>query len=73
MKVKFDYSRLKGRIIERFGTASAFASAMGFKPNMLTSRLKNETPWKDQDILTACKLLCISPEEIPAYFFTPKF
>lgn len=73
MKVKFDYSRLKGRIVEKFGTASAFAIALGFKPNMVTARLKNGTPWRDYEIWEACKQLGISPEEIPAYFFAPKF
>lgn len=72
-KQKFDYSRLKGRIVEKFGTAGNFAGAIGFKANMLTTRLRNGTPWKDCEIWAACEALGISPEEIPAYFFAPKF
>lgn len=72
-KVRFDYSRLKGRIIERYGTLGGFAAALGFKPGMLTTRLRNGTPWKDCEIWKACKLLGISPEEIHAYFFAVKF
>ena len=72
-KVRFDYSRLKGRIVEIFGTAGRFAEALGFKPNMLTARMRNGTPWKDCEIYAACELLGISPEEIPVYFFAVKF
>lgn len=72
-KWKFDYSRLKGRIVEKFGTAGSFAEALGFKPNMLTARLRNGTPWKDCEIYAACELLGIAPGEIPYYFFVPKF
>lgn len=73
MKTKFDYSKLRGLIIEKYGTCANFARAMGFSCGALSARLKNLTGWKDSEIYRACELLGVVPEEIPIYFFTPKF
>ena len=71
--IKFDYSKLKGRIVEKCGNSAGFARAMVMKPGSVSSRLRNGTPWNDQDIARACEVLQIDPGEIPAYFFAPKF
>jgi hypothetical protein len=70
--IKFDYSLLRGRIIEKYGKCAAFADAIGFKRNSLSYRLRNGTPWKDYEMLRACELLDIAPEELYLYFLTPK-
>lgn len=72
-KIKFDYSLLKGLIVEKFGTSAKFAEAMGWAPNLVSYRLRNGTPWRDDEIYAACGLLGISQQDIPSYFFVPKF
>jgi hypothetical protein len=72
-KVMFDFRRLRGRIIERFGSCAAFGEAAGFKRGSISARLNNQTPWKDTEIFTACRLLDIPGAEIDLYFFTPMF
>ena len=67
-----DYSKLNGRIIEKFGTRGAFATAMGWKLEALSRRLNNKTRWQTDEYIKACDLLDIQPKEIYAYFFTPK-
>lgn len=67
-----DYSKLIGRIIEKFGTRTAFADAMGLKLGALSSRLSNKARWQTEEYIKASELLDIPPEEIYAYFFTPK-
>lgn len=67
-----DYSKLIGRIIEKFGTRIAFAEAMGWKSEALSRRLNNKTSFQTDEYIRACELLDISPKEIYAYFFTPK-
>lgn len=67
-----DYSKLLGRIIERFGTRSAFANAMGLKYEALSRRLNNKASFKTEEYIRACELLDISPKEIHIYFFTQK-
>jgi hypothetical protein len=67
-----DYSKLIGRIIEKFGSRTAFAEAMGWKMEALSRRLNNKTPFQTEEYIRACELLDIQPKEIYAYFFTPK-
>lgn len=68
----FDYSKLKGKIKEVFGTQSAFAKAMGLSGVSLSSKLNNITHFTQVEINRACELLSIPVEFIPVYFFTEK-
>ena len=67
-----DYSKLNGRIIEKFGTRSAFAKAMGWNSEVLSRRLNNRTSFHTEEYIRICTLLDIHPKEIYDYFFTPK-
>lgn len=70
----FDFSKLIGRIVERFGTRAAFAEAAGYSETMLSYRLNNKIAWDADEIYHVCQpdLLDITAAEIPVYFFTPK-
>jgi len=68
----FDYSKLRGRIVERFTTAAAFAEAMGISTHTISNKLNSKKHWKDYEIAKACDLLGIEPVEIPDYFFAVK-
>lgn len=72
--MEFDFSKLVGRIIEKFGTRSAFATAYGVTESYLSYRVNNKTPFSLPDIYRMClpEFLDIAPEEIPSYFFNPK-
>jgi hypothetical protein len=69
----FDFSKLRGRIVEKFGSCARFAAAMGHSKVWLSSRLNNVVPWRAEEMREAAALLGIAPEEIPAYFLTPLF
>jgi hypothetical protein len=69
----FDFSKLRGLIVEKFGSCDRFAAAMGHSKVWLSSRLNNVVPWRGQEMREAAELLGIAPEEIPRYFLTPKF
>ena len=71
-EVKFDYSKLKGRIREIFNTQSAFAEAMGMSTTSLSAKLNNKIEFSQKEMDKASDLLKIKKEEIPVYFFTPK-
>jgi len=71
-EVKFDYSKLKGRIREIFDTQSAFAEAMGMSTTSLSAKLNNKIEFSQKEMDKASNLLKIKKEEIPVYFFTPK-
>lgn len=73
--MKFDFSKLRGRIVEKFGTCAKFAASMGRSKVWVSTRLNNVVPWSADEIAEACKpeRLDIAQEDIPYYFFTPKF
>lgn len=72
--MEFDYSKLRGRMVEMFGSTSAVAEKIGMSKAAMSSRLNNATPFKDSEIFSLCATDCldIPDSEIVAYFFTPK-
>lgn len=73
-RIKFDYSRLRGRIIEKYGTFTAFAAATGQKKSNLSSKLSNKARISSEEMVSwsAPNRLDIAPAELYAYFLTPK-
>lgn len=71
MKVRFDFRKLEGRIVEKFGTRSAFAEKAGFTNQQLSCRLNNKVDFDLSEIYKICtpELLDIPVADIPAYFF----
>ena len=71
----FDFSKLIGRIIEKFGTRYAFAEAAGYTRSQLSDRLNNKVYFDLVEIRKLCtpELLDIPDAEIPVYFFKLKF
>lgn len=68
----FDYSKLRGRIVEKYSTLSAFAQAIGISDGTLSSKMNSKTYFSNEEIVEACKLLGIQFEEVQSYFFTLK-
>lgn len=69
--MKFNYSKLTGRIIEKFGTRKAFAEACGFSENTISQKLSGKMAITTQDIVkwSSPELLDIATTDIPEYFF----
>ena len=70
--VNFDYSKLRGRIIEIFGNQKEFAKAMGMSPVSVSLKLCNRSFFNQEEIQKAVIILGIEPGDVAAYFFTPK-
>ena len=68
----YDYSKLNGKIIEKFGTRERFAKALGITNKSISEKLNNKTIWKQPEISKAMELLSISGEDIELYFFKKK-
>lgn len=68
----FDYSKLKGRIVERFGSQAVFAKEMNMSERTLSLKMNGKRSWKQTDICKAAKLLGISRDDIVDYFFKVK-
>ncbi|HEL9630585.1 TPA: DUF739 family protein [Streptococcus suis] len=65
-----DFSKLSGRIVEKFGTQYNFAIAIGLSERSLSLKLNNKVGWKDEEMEKAIELLDLDITEIPSYFFT---
>lgn len=67
--MSFDYSKLSGRIVEKYGTQYNFSIALGLSERSLSLKLNNRVPWKSTELQKAIELLDIPREEIGEYFF----
>lgn len=67
----FNYSKLRGLIIEKFGNQRQFAEAMGVSKSSMSYKLCDKVRWSQEEILKACEILGINHDEIVSYFFTP--
>jgi hypothetical protein len=71
-KIKFDHSKLRGRIAEKFGSQAVFVRHIDRCSSWLSNRLRGKVHFTDEDIylLSSPENLDIPDAEIPAYFFT---
>lgn len=67
-----DYSKLRGKIVEMYGSQICFAIEMGWSERTTSLKLNGKVSWKQKEILKALRLLDLSINDIPVYFFTLK-
>lgn len=68
----FNYRKLRGRIVEKFGSQTAFVKAFGVSDNTFSLKMNNKVRFTTDDITKIAKMLEIPEEAIGEYFFTPK-
>lgn len=71
-KITFDYSKLRGKIVEKFGTQGKFAAINGMSDRSMSLKLNNGIGLSQDEILKWCELLNIDKTEISIYFFKEK-
>ena len=69
----YDYSKLKGKIREVYGTQDAFANAVGMGKTSLSFKLNNKSEWTQEEMTRAMDLLNIPHKSVRTYFFTHKY
>lgn len=65
-----DFSKLSGKIVEKYGTQYNFSIALGLSERSLSLKLNNKVGWRDEEMERAIDLLDLDLNDIPAYFFT---
>lgn len=65
----YDYSKLQGRIVEKFGNNCNFAIKMGLSERTVSLKLNNKVDFRQKEISKACQLLNIPISKIQDYFF----
>ena len=68
----YDYSKLRGRIVEKYGSQSNFANRMNLSDNTVSRKMNSIVGFSREDILKWCDALDIKTKEIGEYFFIPK-
>lgn len=68
--MSMEYSKLRGRIVEKYGTMTAFAEKLNIKVQTVSRKLNSDIGFTKDDILVWSELLDIPKEEIGIYFFS---
>ena len=66
---KFNYSKLRGRMVEVFGTIEKTCEAAGLRRDMVSLALNGKRLFTQPEILALAEALQISSAEIGLYFF----
>ena len=68
--MRFDYSKLLGRMKECGYTQEKLANAIGITKSTLNQNLKNKANFNHPEMQKICKVLNITGEEVYVIFFT---
>lgn len=69
VKSVFNYSKLRGRIVEKYGSINSFAKKAGISDVSMSKKLNNKAGISREEILKWSELLDIQAEDYGAYFF----
>ena len=70
--MSYDYSKLRGKIKEKYSTQDAFAEKIGIGRVSLSQRLNCKLEFSQEEINKSIEVLGLTTSDIPSYFFTPK-
>lgn len=68
----YNYSKLRGKIKEKFGTQTVFASQFPMSEATLSKKLNSNIGFSQKEMQKTCDLFYEPYSMIPAYFFTYK-
>lgn len=63
------FRKLRARMVEKFGSVSAFSRAYGRSKQLIYNKLAGRVELTMEDIRMMCEMLEIQPGEIGEYFF----
>ena len=65
----YSYDKLRGRLIEKYGSQERFAESLGISTNSLSKKMTGKTGFSQKDIVVWSRLLEIDKSEYSEYFF----
>lgn len=68
----FDYSKLIGKIKEKYPKRTEFAKLIPLSANSLSKKLNNKVSFTSVEIYRIMEILEIDGKELRIYFYTPK-
>lgn len=72
LKPKYDYSKLKGKIVENGFSNKTFAKAIGLSVSSLYNKFSSNSYFTQDEIELAKKVLKLKDSEVILIFFTLK-
>ena len=66
------YNKLKGRIVEKFGSQGKFAAALGMTENTVSRKMQDKVEFSKDDMVRWAELLEIDSSEFWDYFFADR-
>lgn len=67
--MEYDYSKLRGRIIEKYGSLGKFTEKVGISKTAMSKKMNGSTQFSQSDVELWCRLLEIDRAEIPDFFY----
>ena len=67
--MSYEYNKLRGRIIEKYGTQENFAKTIGLSTNSISKKMTGKSGFSQEDIELWSKKLEIEQAEYGEYFF----
>lgn len=70
----YDYSKLRGRVIEKLGSLKNYAKELGISETTLFKKLNNKVPFNQDEIFDSIRILDldVANGDIQSHFFTQK-
>lgn len=65
----YQYNKLKGRIVEKYGTQNDFAKVVGISNVAMSKKLNGKIGLSQRDIIEWSDLLSIEKKDYADYFF----
>lgn len=65
----FNYSKLRGRIVEIYGSQRQFAKALGISNEAVSKKLHGKIAFQQVEMVTISELLKFPISDIDKYFF----
>ncbi len=68
-ELEYKYNKLRGRIIEKYGSQGEFADKIGLSETSVSKKMTGKTGFDQSDIIKWCEALDIPLAEAGTYFF----
>lgn len=68
-KQEYKYNKLRGRIVEKYGSQKEFSKAFGISENAFSLKMNCKTEFSQSDMDKIATMLGISLDEYGEYFF----
>lgn len=66
--MSFEYNKLRGRIIEKYGTLGKFADVLGISYVAVSKKMNGKIGFSQQDMVIWCEKLDIDIADAPLFF-----